>query len=177
MNSSRRIFPTEYVTLRNSVRRKNSNYPRIRTTVLWATSCCSVSSDTRKNLQFHLARLHVLFVNHLVQRNLKNPGHVFWTRKFSLGARTTLSFFRPSPIVHEACSSFYRDFPCPRKFEGEKLRPSWLTIVSQIGPNLAPLNFSTECQLADRLRLTTFNTGTTSVTRPCCVSLLAILVV
>lgn len=111
MNSSRRIFPTEYVTLRNSVRRKNSNYPRIRTTVLWATSCCSVSSDTRKNLQFHLARLHVLFVNHLVQRNLKNPGHVFWTRKFSLGARTTLSFFRPSPIVHEACSSFYRDFP------------------------------------------------------------------
>lgn len=58
-DSTRRIprrkhFQPNINPLRNSVTRKNvGNYSRIDTTVLRAASCHSVSSDTRKNLQFH----------------------------------------------------------------------------------------------------------------------------
>lgn len=164
-DSTRRIprrkhFQPNINSLRNSVTRKNvGNYSRIDTTVLRAASCHSVSSDTRKNLQFH--------------PNLRRPSRRVefkksWTRffgheSFHFGRPTlsTLAFFplRPSPIVHEAVTrELLPDFLCPGNSKGEKLRPTVADncLANWPTPHLiCPLNASWTTVYV----LTTFNTA------------------
>lgn len=139
-DSTRRIprrkhFQPNINPLRNSVTRKNvGNYSRIDTTVLRAASCHSVSSDTRKNLQFH--------------PNLRRPSRRVefkksWTRffgheSFHFGRPTlsTLAFFRFDlrPLYTRLLpESFYQIF-CPLEIRKVKsCAQRWPTIVSQIG--------------------------------------------
>lgn len=129
-DSTRRIprrkhFQPNINSVRNSVTRKNvGNYSRIHTTVLRATWWRSVSSDTRKNLQFHpnprRPSRRVEF---------KKSWTRFWTRKFSLWktnfVHVGLFPLRPLPIVHEAVTTeLLPDFLSPGNSKGEKLRPT-----------------------------------------------------
>lgn len=133
MNCSRQIFPTEYVvTLENSVRRKNVSKTTLDKSAQRSSSqffvlfskqrgkiCNSIRRPgcARPPLRQPSRRIHR-------EEFKKSWGHVFWTRKFSLGQLCPRwPFFLPPPLppastfahCKRGCWSFYRgDFYRPR---------------------------------------------------------------